>query len=423
MANGHGDAPVAAAGLQPFWDVIGGAAPVGGQRRRRSCPCSGSNPKAGTGILVNGRSKRTASLGGVAVRRRRVAFTACTKGGEGHPGATASMASGSSRGASPPRRQAPWFERQQSLETDQGVEVPALLQSLAAPALASILAPLPQAIGDTDDTPLNDLFELLGGAKDSSSTEDSEDDASSASLDFTLNTLGDTAGAMLAKTLQVLASTTASGVAATSSQVLQHADGRAASAYTDGQAVRVYSLSRGCWLEARVTSASACDGAIEVAYEGLPGRKCIPLANQPALVQPAFLPPPQVEIRAAPRLQATAHTALVATCPAGHLLQPSKAMAGTCNGCWRRVAQGEQVSECRLCNWYLCASCHPFCAPRGDKPQAMVATFWGAVVSMAQDMSQFGGAGPLLCGSQCSAAAPPPANATRWATAPGVVAI
>jgi len=46
-------------------------------------------------------------------------------------------------------------------------------------------------------------------------------------------------------------------------------------------------------------------------------------------------------------------------CPGGHQLKPAVAEAGACDGCRRAVVAGEQVMDCRACNWYLCAQCRP----------------------------------------------------------------
>lgn len=46
-------------------------------------------------------------------------------------------------------------------------------------------------------------------------------------------------------------------------------------------------------------------------------------------------------------------------CHSGHSLQVADAPQGTCDGCGRRVEAGEKVSDCRMCNWYLCATCRP----------------------------------------------------------------
>jgi hypothetical protein len=67
--------------------------------------------------------------------------------------------------------------------------------------------------------------------------------------------------------------------------------------------------------------------------------------------------------------------AKINTCPAGHLLQPWNAQAGGCDGCHKLVKNGEQVMDCRQCNWYLCEDCHP---PDGTQPT----TFWGTISSL-----------------------------------------
>lgn len=46
-------------------------------------------------------------------------------------------------------------------------------------------------------------------------------------------------------------------------------------------------------------------------------------------------------------------------CPSGHMLQPWKAQPGHCDGCRSRINRGDCVMDCRKCNWYLCAACHP----------------------------------------------------------------
>jgi len=55
------------------------------------------------------------------------------------------------------------------------------------------------------------------------------------------------------------------------------------------------------------------------------------------------------ELRAAERLL---------RCPEGHMLQPWDAQPGSCDGCGRRIEDGETVMDCRCCNWYLCEACH-----------------------------------------------------------------
>jgi len=44
-------------------------------------------------------------------------------------------------------------------------------------------------------------------------------------------------------------------------------------------------------------------------------------------------------------------------CRAGHALQPWKAKAGSCDGCGKRIKDGQMVMDCRPCNWYLCGTC------------------------------------------------------------------
>lgn len=45
-------------------------------------------------------------------------------------------------------------------------------------------------------------------------------------------------------------------------------------------------------------------------------------------------------------------------CPSGHALQPWLTSGGLCDGCGRETWRGEQVMDCRECDWYLCQSCH-----------------------------------------------------------------
>merc|ERR1712228_1022838 len=44
-------------------------------------------------------------------------------------------------------------------------------------------------------------------------------------------------------------------------------------------------------------------------------------------------------------------------CLEGHVLLPWVARAGHCDGCHKRVQDGEHVMDCRKCNWYLCEAC------------------------------------------------------------------
>lgn len=62
----------------------------------------------------------------------------------------------------------------------------------------------------------------------------------------------------------------------------------------------------------------------------------------------------------------------VTKCPSGHPLKPWAARQGTCDGCGKRVQEGESVMDCRLCNWYVCLACV-------DKGQGSMDS-WSAVV-------------------------------------------
>lgn len=46
-------------------------------------------------------------------------------------------------------------------------------------------------------------------------------------------------------------------------------------------------------------------------------------------------------------------------CTKGHKLKPWVATGGWCNGCQREVKAGEQVMDCRPCDYFLCQECHP----------------------------------------------------------------
>jgi len=46
-------------------------------------------------------------------------------------------------------------------------------------------------------------------------------------------------------------------------------------------------------------------------------------------------------------------------CPQGHELAPWLALKGSCDGCGRIICTGEQVMDCRACNYYLCIACCP----------------------------------------------------------------
>mmetsp|Transcript_126146 Transcript_126146/g.251962 ORF Transcript_126146/g.251962 Transcript_126146/m.251962 type:complete len:487 (-) Transcript_126146:234-1694(-) len=62
-------------------------------------------------------------------------------------------------------------------------------------------------------------------------------------------------------------------------------------------------------------------------------------------------------------------------CPFGHELQPWTAPAGVCSGCGKNFSSGEQVMDCRMCQWLLCE----LCCPRSTVPQGSV---WGALCQL-----------------------------------------
>jgi len=47
------------------------------------------------------------------------------------------------------------------------------------------------------------------------------------------------------------------------------------------------------------------------------------------------------------------------SCPEGHELLPWTAPAGVCHGCGKIFPKGEQVMDCRRCEWMLCEVCCP----------------------------------------------------------------
>jgi len=69
------------------------------------------------------------------------------------------------------------------------------------------------------------------------------------------------------------------------------------------------------------------------------------------------------------------------TCPAGHMLQPWKAIAGACDGCKAKVYRCDNVMDCRQCNWYLCEACHPQEKEHQD-------WFWGSISYLAEAVSE-----------------------------------
>jgi len=65
---------------------------------------------------------------------------------------------------------------------------------------------------------------------------------------------------------------------------------------------------------------------------------------------------------------AHAHTIAPRSCPAGHALKYARATKGNCDGCGSKVSEGQLVSDCRECNYYLCTTCTPITAcPRGHQ--------------------------------------------------------
>jgi len=44
-------------------------------------------------------------------------------------------------------------------------------------------------------------------------------------------------------------------------------------------------------------------------------------------------------------------------CRNGHTLMQSRALAGWCDGCRRQIWEGQDVQDCRTCNYYLCTRC------------------------------------------------------------------
>jgi hypothetical protein len=47
----------------------------------------------------------------------------------------------------------------------------------------------------------------------------------------------------------------------------------------------------------------------------------------------------------------------IRTCPSNHSLVQYTAIGGNCDICNRIVFVGEQVMDCRACNWYMCPRC------------------------------------------------------------------
>jgi hypothetical protein len=47
----------------------------------------------------------------------------------------------------------------------------------------------------------------------------------------------------------------------------------------------------------------------------------------------------------------------IRTCPENHALTQYSSLGGVCDVCRRAVLVGEQVMDCRPCNWYMCSEC------------------------------------------------------------------
>mmetsp|Transcript_10058 Transcript_10058/g.22217 ORF Transcript_10058/g.22217 Transcript_10058/m.22217 type:complete len:586 (-) Transcript_10058:25-1782(-) len=73
----------------------------------------------------------------------------------------------------------------------------------------------------------------------------------------------------------------------------------------------------------------------------------------------------------------------ITECPRGHPLKQWSARQGWCDQCGKKVHQGEEVMDCRICNWYLCTKCRPL------DPQDQ-SGFWGSLSGM---VDQVGGPG------------------------------
>lgn len=69
------------------------------------------------------------------------------------------------------------------------------------------------------------------------------------------------------------------------------------------------------------------------------------------------------------------------TCPSGHMLQPWKAVPGSCDGCGSKIHKGDCVMDCRQCNYYLCGTCHPQEREQED-------WFWGSLDYLAKATTQ-----------------------------------
>lgn len=81
------------------------------------------------------------------------------------------------------------------------------------------------------------------------------------------------------------------------------------------------------------------------------------------------------------RIEGFGGSSSVLQCPEGHNLQSWNARAGYCDGCRKRVNDGDTVMDCRRCNFYLCASCQTTYTPPDN-------SIWGAFSSMVEFVKQ-----------------------------------
>ena len=52
------------------------------------------------------------------------------------------------------------------------------------------------------------------------------------------------------------------------------------------------------------------------------------------------------------------HQSISITCPSGHAMVAYVTQKqGSCDACGARVLHGQPVTDCRLCNWYICEQC------------------------------------------------------------------
>jgi len=80
------------------------------------------------------------------------------------------------------------------------------------------------------------------------------------------------------------------------------------------------------------------------------------------------------------------------TCPLGHVLQPWTTKGGACDGCGRETWRGEQVLDCRECDWYLCQSCHSSALGKSLSPEKRRARARASTWSSARSADACNGA-------------------------------